>query len=443
MLLILYVFLIFAAAFFASCETSFVAANAVRLRSMADDGNRRAKMAVKIQDNFDKMLTGVLIGNNIAHLGCASIATILAIDIFKTLRPTMSDLESAAAAAASAITTVVVFMLGEMIPKSFASANSEKVAIAFAPILRAFLFIIAPLAFMFSWISRLMGKLFPQTEEPTVTEEELSNIIDTIEEEGVIDEEQGELLQSALEFSKTTVADVLTMRDDVVFVDVSMTADEIAACLIKNKHSRLPVCDGTIDSVVGILVIRDFLKAYVKGTNVDVRKIMKEPYFVPLNASIDDLLSEMGRNRFYMAIVRDAAGNTAGVVTIEDFLEELVGEIFDEDDEIDESFMKLGGNHFEVAGTLSIGEMYRRMKHTPAHRFLPTKPVHIWVLEKLGRDPKEEETFEEGELTVTVLEVEDGRVRRVEVKLETPELDISAYETEETSDSDEQEAEQK
>ena len=232
------------------------------------------------------------------------------------------------------------------------------------------------------------------------------------------------------------------MRDDIVYVDLSMTADEIAACLIKNKHSRLPVCDGTIDSVVGILVIRDFLKAYVKGTNVDVRKIMKEPYFVPLNASIDDLLSEMGRNRFYMAIVRDAAGNTAGVVTIEDFLEELVGEIFDEDDEIDESFMKLGGNHFEVAGTLSIGEMYRRMKHTPAHRFLPTKPVHIWVLEKLGREPQEEETFEEGELTVTVLEVEDGRVRRVEVKLETPELDISAYETEETSDSDEQEAEQ-
>lgn len=442
MLLILYVFLIFAAAFFASCETSFVAANAVRLRNMADDGNRRAKMAVKIQENFDKMLTGVLIGNNIAHLGCASIATILAIDIFKTMRPTMGDLESAAAAAASAITTVVVFMLGEMIPKSFASSNSEKVAIAFAPILRAFLFIIAPLAFMFSWISRLMGKLFPQKEEPTVTEEELSNIIDTIEEEGVIDEEQGELLQSALEFSKTTVADVLTMRDDIVFVDLSMTADEIAACLIKNKHSRLPVCDGSIDSVVGILVIRDFLKAYVKGTNVDVRKIMKEPYFVPLNASIDDLLSEMGRNRFYMAIVRDASGNTAGVVTIEDFLEELVGEIFDEDDEIDESFMKLGGNHFEVAGTLSIGEMYRRMKHTPAHRFLPTKPVHIWVLEKLGREPEEEETFEEGELTVTVLEVEDGRVRRIEVKLETPELDISAYETEENSDSNEQEAEQ-
>lgn len=442
MLLILYVFLIFAAAFFASCETSFVAANAVRLRNMADDGNRRAKMAVKIQENFDKMLTGVLIGNNIAHLGCASIATILAIDIFKTMRPTMGDLESAAAAAASAITTVVVFMLGEMIPKSFASSNSEKVAIAFAPILRAFLFIIAPLAFMFSWISRLMGKLFPQTEEPTVTEEELSNIIDTIEEEGVIDEEQGELLQSALEFSKTTVADVLTMRDDIVFVDLSMTADEIAACLIKNKHSRLPVCDGSIDSVVGILVIRDFLKAYVKGTNVDVRKIMKEPYFVPLNASIDDLLSEMGRNRFYMAIVRDASGNTAGVVTIEDFLEELVGEIFDEDDEIDESFMKLGGNHFEVAGTLSIGEMYRRMKHTPAHRFLPTKPVHIWVLEKLGREPEEEETFEEGELTVTVLEMEDGRVRRIEVKLETPELDISAYETEENSDSNEQEAEQ-
>lgn len=443
MLFILYGFLVLASAFFSATESAFVSVNAVRIKTMAENGHRRAKTAVKIMDDFDRTLTGVLIGNNIVNLSCASVATILAIDVFKALRPSVGDLESAAAAAASAITTVVIFMLGEMIPKSFATSNSERVVLAFAPAIRVFVYLITPLSFMFSWVSHLMSKLFPQKEEPTVTEEELSTIIDTIEEEGVIDEEQGELLQSALEFSKTTVADVLTMRDDIVFVDLSMTADEIAACLIKNKHSRLPVCNGTIDSVVGILVIRDFLKAYVSGTNVDVRKIMKEPYFVPLNASIDDLLSEMGRNRFYMAIVRDAAGNTAGVVTIEDFLEELVGEIFDEDDEIDESFMKLGGNRFEVAGTLSIGEMYRRMKHTPAHRFLPTKPVHIWVLEKLGREPEEEETFEEGELTVTVLEVEDGRVRRIEVKLETPELDISAYETEETSDSDEQEAEQK
>jgi len=442
MLFILYGFLVLASAFFSATESAFVSVNAVRIKTMAENGHRRARTAAKIMDDFDRTLTGILIGNNIVNLSCASVATILAIDVFKALRPSVGDLESTAAAAASAVTTVVIFMLGEMIPKSLATSNSERVVLAFAPAVRMFVYLITPLSFMFSWVSHLMSKLFPQKEEPTVTEEELSTIIDTIEEEGVIDEEQGELLQSALEFSKTTVADVLTMRDDIVFVDLSMTADEIAACLIKNKHSRLPVCNGSIDSVVGILVIRDFLKAYVSGTNVDVRKIMKEPYFVPLNASIDDLLSEMGRNRFYMAIVRDAAGNTAGVVTIEDFLEELVGEIFDEDDEIDESFMKLGGNHFEVAGTLSIGEMYRRMKHTPAHRFLPTKPVHIWVLEKLGREPQEEETFEEGELTVTVLEVEDGRVRRIEVKLETPELDISAYETEENSDSNEQEAEQ-
>lgn len=433
LLLALYFFLILASSYFSASETAFVSANAVRLRMMAEDGHRRAKTAVGVIDRFDRFLTTILIGNNIANLACASVATLLAIDIFKTLRPTVGDLESSAAAAASAVTTVLIFMLGEMIPKSFATANSEKVALAFAPSVRALMILFTPFYFMFSWVSRLMSKLFPQKEEPTVTEEELSTIIDTIEEEGVIDQEQGDLLQSALEFSKTTVADVLTLRDDVVCIDLSMTADEIAGHLISNRHSRLPVCDGSIDRVVGVLVIRDFLKAYVKGGAVDVRSIMKAPFFVALNASIDDLLSEMGRNRFYMAIVRDANGHTAGVVTIEDFLEELVGEIFDEDDEIDESFMKLGGNHFEVSGNLTLGEMYRRMKHTPERRFTATKPVHIWVLEKLGHEPEEDDTFESGLLTVTVTEVEEGRVRRIEVKLETPELDISAYEEAEAS----------
>ncbi|MBP5209305.1 MAG: HlyC/CorC family transporter [Clostridia bacterium] len=428
LLLLLYAALVMCCAYFAAAESALAAANPIRLRSAAEEGNKNAAVILKILDDFDRTLTAVLIGNNLAGLGCASVATVLTLRVLRSYGGRISDPESVAAAVSTAATTVIVFLLGEIIPKSYATDHSEKVALNLARSLRFVRIVLTPLVFVFSGVSRVASRLVRAEEEPTVTEEELSTMIETIGEEGVIDEEQSDLLQSALEFSKTTVADVLTVRADVTWIDVALPPDEIARAIRQSNHSRLLVCDGSLDRVVGVLVIRDFLKQYIDDPRVDVRGVMKQPFFVPLSASIDDLLAEMSRNRFYLAVVRDPAGATAGVVTIEDFLEELVGEIFDEDDVVDDKFMKLGGNHFRVSGACTIGEMFRRMRYTPASRQPGGKTVHVWVLEQLGHEPREDDSFVCDKLTVTVTEVTDGRVLEVEVKLATPELEIAPAE---------------
>ena len=439
MLLLVFGILVLLSAYFAAAESSMVAANAIRIKNAASEGNKNAKIAERLLGRYDHMLTVILIGTNLCHLGCASVATVFAIDLFKKL-PNASG-EDVAATAASLCTTIILFSLGEMLPKTLANEHCDGVFLGIAPSLRLFSFVLTPLAFMFSWISALLHRIFGGESEPTVTEEELSSLIETIEEEGVIDEDQSELLQSALEFSKTYVADVLTLKDDVVYLDISMSNRTMAEKIIQSRHSRLPVCKGDMDHVVGVLVIREFLKRYVKDPNFKVETILRQPFFVSLDSSIDDLFSEMSHNRFYMAIVKDQNDNTAGIVTIEDFLEELVGEIFDEDDVVDDTFMKLGGNHFEVSGSCVLGEMFRRMRYIPAKPLPTTMPVHVWVLERLGHEPEEEEEFTWDDLEVTVSAVEDGKLQKIIVKWVTPELEVIPPE-ETDADAEEKEGEE-
>ena len=428
-LLLIFGVLVLLSAYFSASESSLLAANAIRLKNAAAEGNKNAKIAVRLMERYDRMLTTILIGNNLCNLGCASVATMFAIRLFTQLRG--GDVEDIATTAASLGTTAVLFCFGEMLPKSLAREHADGLFLRLAPSLRLMSFLLSPFVFMFSWISALLRHIFGAGTEPTVTEEELSTLIETIEEEGVIDEDQSELLQSALEFSKTYVADVLTLRDDVVYLDVSMSNREIADRIIQSRHSRLPVCKGDLDHVVGVLVIRDFLKRYVKDPNVKVESLLRQPYYVSLDSTIDDLFSEMSHNRFYMAIVKDQNENTAGIVTIEDFLEELVGEIFDEDDVVDDTFMKLGGNHFEVSGACVLGEMFRRMRYIPEKPLPTTMPVHVWVLERLGHEPEEEEEFTWEDLEVTVSSVEEGKLRKVIVKWNIPELEIAPPEEDE------------
>ena len=421
-LLLVFFVLVLLSAYFAAAESSLVSANAIRIKNAASEGNKRAKIAEKLMGQYEHVLTVILIGTNLCHLGCASVATVFTINLFQALPS--GNTEEVAATTASLCTTVILFALGEMLPKTLANEHSDRLIVSIAPSLRLATFLLAPLAFMFSWISALLRHMFGGEAEPTVTEEELSTLIETIEEEGVIDEEQGDLLQSALEFSKTYAADVLTLRDDVEYLNLSMSNREIANMIIANRHSRLPVCEGDLDHIVGVLVIRDFLKGYAENPQVDVRSLLKRPLFVPLDSTIDDLFNEMSHNRFYMAIVKDSNDKTAGIVTIEDLLEELVGEIFDEDDVVDNTFMKLGGNHFEVSGACVLGELFRRMRYIPSVPLPTTMPVHVWVLERLGHEPEEEEEFVWEDLEVTVTSVQDGKPQKVIVKWNIPELEV-------------------
>jgi CBS domain containing-hemolysin-like protein len=313
---------------------------------------------------------------------------------------------------------------------------------ALAPAIRLVSIVLYPLYFFFGGISKLVNLIFVGDDTPTVTEEELSAYIDTVEQEGNIDEEQSELLQSALEFSKTRVADILTVKADVQWLDISLSREAVFDIVKHTKFSRLPVCRGSLDKCIGILIVNDYLKAYIADRNVRVSRLIRKPYFTTLDASIDDLKEEMSGKRQSMALVHDRAGTSIiGIVTIEDFIEEIVGEIYDEQDVVDDDFVKLGGNYFRVCGRLSLSEMYTRIGLAVPQGTAPHKPVSTWILERLGRLPEEEDSFTVGDLTVEIDEIEQNRVLYATVKLADPEIDLPEEDAEENASETEGEVE--
>ena len=310
-------------AYFAATEIALASVNRIRMMSYADDGNRRAKRVLYILDHFDKALTTLLIGNNIMHISCASMATLMATKLWGLSYVTLTTI----------VTTLAVFLLAEMIPKRFAKANSERFSLAVAGSLMFFMKVLGPLAFVFSAISKFASKPFKknQEEEPTVTEDELYDIIESIPEESGIDEEKAELMQSALEFSDTFVREVLTPWDRVVKLKLNMSGSEAMDVIKGDIHARRPVIDDG-GNPVGMVQIRKFLKARYKDASVCVNDIMDDIHFVNDDIAIDDLLTAMSNDKTHFSVVLDKDGRTIGIVTIEDILEELVGEIYDEDD---------------------------------------------------------------------------------------------------------------
>ena len=412
-LVLLFVVFVILGAYFGGAESAFSAMNRIRVKSKADDGNRRAKNAVFISANFDRALTTLLIGNNLTHIAAASIATVIATRLFGA-----SDRVTFVC---TVVTTLVIFLFSEMIPKAFANDRSESAALFAAGSLRALMKLLAPLAAVFGFVSSVFTKLsdrfFPREEEPSVTEEELYDIIDTIEEEGVMDEEQGDLIKSALDFSGTRAADVMTMREDITAVDAGLPNEELLAVLRESTHSRLPVYEGDVDHIIGLIHIRVFVREYLKNPKIDIRSLLTPAYRVSPDARIDDLLSVMRQHKLYLAIVADGEGKTLGLVTIEDFLEELVGEIWDEDDVVDRDFIKLGGNRFRVSVKLTLGEICSRLGTDCPEGLAPEKPLLSLLLEHFGKIPEEEEEFRRDRLEFTVQHVENGRVVSADIHL--------------------------
>lgn len=314
--------LILGGAYFAGTEISLACVNRIRMMSYADNGDRRAARVLYILDHFDKALTTLLIGNNIMHIGCASIATLMATKLWG----------ARAVPATTVATTAVVFFVSEMVPKRFAKACNERFALAASGLLLLLMKLFTPVSFVFSKLSAWVSKPFKKREEePTVTEDELYDIIETIAAEGAIDEEKTELVQSALEFSDTFVRDVLTPWERVVRIRANATKDEILTAIRQNAHSRLPVVDDA-DNVLGVLLIRKYLKAHMRGEKRPLLALVEKAHSVNADMPIDDLFPVMSQNKTHLSIVRDGEGKTLGIITMEDILEELVGEIYDEDD---------------------------------------------------------------------------------------------------------------
>ena len=317
------VLLLLAAMFFAVTETAFASVSRVRLKTDEERGDKRAARALYVTEHFDRAITTLLICTNIVHIATASIVT-----VYVTKRWGVS-----AVSISTLVTTLVVFFFGEMLPKSIARKYSEPISLATAGTLRFLMMILKPAALLLTWIGNGAARMTKGDDETSVTENDIYDIIEDMTEEGTINEEQSELISSALEFGDVTVESILTSRMDVAAIDINMPQEEILQFIKEQNHSRLPVYEGSIDNIIGILHIRKYIRYYIRrGEAVDIKPLLYEPFFVHQSTKIDDLLTIMSKNKVNLAVVTDNYGGTLGIVTDEDILEELVGEIWDEDD---------------------------------------------------------------------------------------------------------------
>lgn len=399
------------AAYFALMETAFASVNRIRIKAQAEHGSKRAEKVLYVLDNFDKAISTILIGTNIIHLTTASYVTVLV-----TRRWGMS-----AVTIGTLVTTIVVFFIGEMLPKSVAKKYSERLALTTADSLCFFMLIFTPFSYILTKIGGLAAKRTGSGPEVTVTEDELYDIIENMADEGEITAERGELMSSALDFAGVPVESVLTARVDVAAVDVEDSPEEIMAYIREQRHSRLPVYEDSIDNVIGILQIRKYIKACIanQGPVQDVRPLLDEAMFVHHSKDIDDLLSEMSRRKMNLAIVTDNYGGMLGIVTVEDILEELVGEIWDEDDLVEEVFVPLGGGRFEADAELTVGELFDRLDFEDPENDeeLQYKLLGEWTYEQFADIPKERDTFQYHNLEVRISGMKQKRVVKLIVRI--------------------------
>ncbi len=320
---LLYVLFLILSAYFAASETAFAAVSKVRLRTLADKGNKRAKTALWISDRFDKTLSTILIGNNVFHAAGASLTTVLVVGFFG---------DESYVFYGTIITSLIVYLFAEMIPKSLSKVRSEEMALFFAPSLKLLVRIFTPLSAIFMEISNFVARFFATGEQKTVTEEELISIIETIEDEGVLEPEKQALVNSAMEFREKVARDVMTPMEDVISVPISISKKDLAELVKTLPYSRIPVYEREKENVVGILPVSVFLGLYTSGKPVVLRRILLKPYVFDANTEISILLQRMRLNKLHMVFITDENRAKLGIVTMEDLLEELVGDIQDESD---------------------------------------------------------------------------------------------------------------
>ena len=323
LLFLLFIALTLGGGYFAAAEISFASSNRIRLRNLSDSGDERAVKASEIIERFDDTLTAILIGNNIMHIGCASVAAVLVTRLWG----------AGAVKYSTFVVAAIIFLISEMIPKSYAKSRPEEYAMKVAASVAVFMKLMTPVTAFFKFLNKAFLKLFKPTAEPTITEDELTEIVEDIAESGGISGDKGELIQSALEFDGINVQEIFVPRSGIAAIDADLPASVILEIIMSKKYSRYPVYRGSLDNIIGILSIRKYLKAYLAGSEAaPIESLLDEALFVNRKMVIDDLLREISSRKSHMAVVRDEKGRTLGILTAEDILEELVGEIWDEDD---------------------------------------------------------------------------------------------------------------
>lgn len=396
--------LILLSAYFSATETAFTSLNQIRMKKMAADGDKKAKLALKIFEDYDNLLSTILIGNNIVNIASASLATAIFTKWLGDAGVTIS----------TAVMTVVVLIFGEISPKSIAKEKPESFSKFSAPIMRVLIICLKPVNFLFSQWKKLLMKLAKIGDKKSgITEEELKTIVDEVQQDGVIDSHEGELLRSALDFGDLEVSEILTPRVDVEAVEEDDSLEELECVFRESGFSRIPVYKETLDNITGVVYQKDF---YNKHDNkyLRVTDIMRETIYVSENMLVFKLLRLMQRSKVHMAVVVDEFGGTVGIITIEDILEELVGEIYDEHEEILEEIRKIGDNRFIIDCSINFEDMMEYFGCTPKEEY-DFVTVSGWVMYQLGKIPEPGDTFTYQNFTVTVTKTDSRRVTEIEI----------------------------
>lgn len=410
--IILIILLVAFSAMFSSCETAFSTVNKMRLRSNADQGSTKAAKALRLAESFDNSLTTILIGNNIVNIASTSISTVLFTDLFG----------AKGVGIATVVMTVVVLIFGEILPKTFAKENSEKCAYFFAGPLSALIVLFTPLSFIFSAIKNIVSKLYASSEKtPSVTEDELKCIIDEIEEEGVLEESESDLVRSALDFDETIVSEILTPRVKIVGVEINSSIEEIKNVFLTEMYSRLPVYEKNIDNIVGIITQKDFFKM-ISENRSDIQNIIQDVVFISEFKLINDALHEMQRSKTHMSVIIDQYGGTKGIITMEDIIEELVGEIYDENDEITPLMTKISDNVYEASGELTVTEMLETFGYPENYIATNANTVSGWIMELTGHIPDQEELIQNDCFEIRITEMNGKKISKIQITLIKPDF---------------------
>lgn len=402
--------LLVCAAFFAVTETSMASASRSRIKASAERGDFRAKKTLYVLDNFDLAISTLLICTNIVHIAAASIVTLAVTRKWGVSAVSISTI----------ITTIVVFFAGEMLPKSVAKKYSDTLALSCAPVLCFFMKLFAPLSKLLTWIGQAAAKLTTGDSQISVTEDELYDIIEDMTEEGSLDEDQGDLISSALQFGDVTVESVLTPRVDIVAININSSHAELLSLIKSTNHSRLPVYEGSIDNIIGVLQIRKYIKAYLRlGENLDIKPMLDEVLFVHQSTNIDELLPILSKRKLNIAVVTDNYGGTLGIVTVEDILEELVGEIWDEDDVIEEPMVEIGDGVYEVGADETVSDVFDQLGYEDPENDeeLVNTLMGEWAYEKFDTIPKPGDSFRYHQVLVTVKDMNHNRIMKLTVAL--------------------------
>ncbi len=411
--IIFIIILVAFSAFFSATETSFTSANKIRLKSKADNGSKSAARALKIINRFDKTLTTILIGNNIVNILTSSLATVMCIDLFKENGSLISTIA----------TTFIVLIFGEILPKTIAKAHAESFICAVSLPVSILITVFTPLSAFFLLLQKGATKLFSgKNKEVSMTEQELMHIIDEIEDEGVLEEQESDLVRSALVFDETVVSEVITPRVNITAVEINSGTDKVKELFLSESYSRLPVYEKTIDHIVGVITQKDFFERMVRGGTFYIRDIIQDTMHIPDLMKLSDVLRQMQKRKIHLAVVVDQYGGTEGIVTLEDILEELVGEIWDEDDEITAPVKFISETVFETTGEVSQNDFNRFFEARGMDYRLVTESNTVggWIFELFGRIPEAGDTIETDKFRITVESLDNFRIGTIRFEILAP-----------------------